>query len=163
MYRDLPSLDCGETRKGYGVIGLIQRVTHASVSIGDETVARTGHGLLALVGVEKEDNEAKADRLLQKILAYRVFADDRGYMNLCLNDTGGGLLLVPQFTLVADTKKGNRPGFSSGASPELGSQLFSYLVARAKATHADVGSGIFAADMKVALVNDGPATFWLQI
>ncbi len=145
------------------MIGLIQRVTRASVHIDGKSVGAINSGLLALIGVEREDTEAKADRLLQRIQAYRVFVDESGRMNLSLNDMGGGLLLVSQFTLVADTKKGNRPGFSNGASPELGKQLFDYLVQQAKASHNDVASGVFAADMQIELVNDGPVTFWLQV
>jgi D-tyrosyl-tRNA(Tyr) deacylase len=118
--------------------------------------------LLALIGVEKSDTKQKADRLAERILNYGVFADADGRMNLSLRDTQAGLLLVPQFTLVADTSKGNRPGFSNGASPEMGNYWFDYLLDRAARQHINVASGTFGADMKVELLNDGPVTFWLQ-
>lgn len=144
------------------MITLIQRVSCASVCIDGDIVAEISKGLLALIGIEKTDTEKQADRLLQRVLAYRVFPDGRGKMNLGLHDIAGELLLVPQFTLVADTRKGNRPGFSSGAPPAEGKRLFSYLVEQAKVIHPYVSSGVFGADMKVGLVNDGPVTFWLQ-
>lgn len=145
------------------MIGLIQRVSHASVTVDNHVTGDIQQGLLALIGVEKNDDEQTADRLLERMLNYRVFADEAGRMNLSLRDIRAGLLLVPQFTLVADTRKGNRPGFSNGASPELGKALFSYLLERAEQEHHQVASGIFAADMKVELLNDGPVTFWLQV
>lgn len=145
------------------MIGLIQRVSRASVRVEGEVVGQIGKGLLALIGVEREDTQAKADRLLQRLLAYRVFADEQGRMNRSLNETAGGLLLVSQFTLVADTRKGNRPGFSNGATPALGKALFEYIVSQAEVSHSDVASGVFAADMQVELLNDGPVTFWLQV
>ena len=145
------------------MIGLLQRVSSARVEVDSEPVAEVGVGLLVLVGVERDDDETRADRLLQRILGYRVFDDEAGKMNLALRDIQGGLLLVPQFTLVADTQKGNRPGFSTAASPEAGRRLFNYLCNRAIAVHAPVDAGIFGADMQVALVNDGPVTFWLQV
>jgi D-tyrosyl-tRNA(Tyr) deacylase len=117
---------------------------------------------MALIGVERGDGELEATRLLERLLGYRVFADGAGRMNLSLLDSGGGLLLVPQFTLAADTRKGRRPSFSGAASPELGRRLFDYLVERASARLADVASGRFGADMQVSLVNDGPVTFWLE-
>jgi D-tyrosyl-tRNA(Tyr) deacylase len=144
------------------MIGLIQRVSEAGVKVEGELVGEIGRGLLVLVGVEKHDNEASANRLLERILTYRVFPDETGKMNLSLADIEGGLLLVPQFTLAADTKKGTRPGFSSAASPELGAELFEYFVTIARERHATVETGVFGADMKVNLVNDGPVTFWLQ-
>jgi D-tyrosyl-tRNA(Tyr) deacylase len=144
------------------VIGLLQRVTQASVSIEGTQVASIGRGLLVLVGVEKGDKGDQADRLLEKILAYRVFPDAEGRMNLDLKAVQGGLLLVPQFTLAADTKKGNRPSFAAAAPPEVGERLFRHLVQRAAGQHGPVSSGVFGADMQVALVNDGPVTFWLQ-
>lgn len=144
------------------MIGLLQRVREASVSIGGETVAAIGPGLLVLVGIRPEDDLARVERLLQRILAYRVFADGQGRMNRSLADTDGGLLLVPQFTLAADTRSGNRPGFSTAAPPAQAERLFDALVARAAECHARVGSGRFGADMQVALVNDGPVTFWLE-
>jgi D-tyrosyl-tRNA(Tyr) deacylase len=145
------------------VIALLQRVTHASVSVGGEELAAIGPGLLVLLGVEKGDTETQADRLLERLLAYRVFPDAEGRMNLDLAAVQGGLLLVPQFTLAADTRKGNRPSFTPAAPPEEGARLFSYIGARAAASHASVGFGRFGADMQVALVNDGPVTFWLQV
>ncbi len=145
------------------MIGLLQRVTAASVEIDGETVGRIDRGLLVLVGVEKKDDEARAERLLERILGYRIFADDADRMNLSLRDTGGGLLLVPQFTLAADTRKGRRPSFDPAAPPALGEQLFNHMLARARTLHPTVASGRFGADMQVHLTNDGPATFWLQV
>lgn len=145
------------------MIALIQRVRHASVTVNQNVVGEISVGLLALIGIEREDAEMQADRLLERILAYRVFADDNGKMNLSLSDINGDLLLVPQFTLVADTRKGNRPGFSNGAGPEQGEQLFTYLLNKARQEHTKVAAGIFAADMQVSLLNDGPVTFWLQV
>lgn len=145
------------------MIGLIQRVRYARVVVDDELVGGIGAGLLAFVGVQKADTEAKADRLLQRMQGYRVFADSNGKMNLSLQDVGGGLLLVSQFTLAADTRKGARPGFSSAAPPDLGERLFEYLVERAEGMHAEVASGHFGADMQVELLNDGPVTFWLEV
>lgn len=144
------------------MIGLIQRVSEASVTVKGETVGQIGLGLVALVGVEKDDTEARAERLLQRMLGYRIFADGAGRMNLSLRQVEGGLLLVPQFTLAADTRKGARPSFSSAAPPELGRRLFEHLVDHAKSVHPQVETGVFGADMKVALVNDGPVTFWLE-
>jgi len=144
------------------MIGLLQRVTQARVDVAGETVGEIQRGLLVLVGVEKGDTEAKAERLLERLLGYRVFPDETGRMNLSLQDIGGGLLLVPQFTLAADTRKGMRAGFSTAAEPAEGQRLFEYLVSRARQSHADVATGIFGADMQVSLTNDGPVTFWLQ-
>ncbi|SEQ26815.1 D-tyrosyl-tRNA(Tyr) deacylase [Solimonas aquatica] len=145
------------------MIGLLQRVREASVTVQGETIARIGAGLLVLVGVQAGDGEAQAQRLLERLLGYRVFADAQGRMNLSLRDTGGGLLLVPQFTLAADTRSGTRPGFSTAAAPALAHALFAQLVETARAQHGEVGSGRFGADMQVALINDGPVTFWLQV
>lgn len=145
------------------MIGLLQRVGSASVCIDGQTVAEIGAGLLVLVGVKPADGEAQAERLLQRLLAYRVFADDQGRMNRSLRDTGGGLLLVPQFTLAADTRQGNRPGFSTAAPPAQARALFGELVLRARAEWPQTAAGVFGADMKVALVNDGPVTFWLEV
>lgn len=144
------------------MIGLLQRVTQASVSVDSETVGQIGVGLLVLVGVQKKDTEQAASRLIERLLGYRVFADDQGKMNLSLQDIKGGLLLVPQFTLAADTNKGMRPSFSSAAPPEKGEQLFNRLVDIACHQYPDVATGMFGADMKVALVNDGPVTFILE-
>lgn len=144
------------------MIGLLQRVSSADVGIGGETVAAIGRGLMVLVGVQKGDTEARADRLLERLLGYRVFADAQGRMNLSLRDIDGGLLLVPQFTLAADTGKGRRPGFSNAAAPQDGERLFDYLLAQAGLRLPAVQSGRFGADMQVSLVNDGPVTFWLE-
>jgi D-tyrosyl-tRNA(Tyr) deacylase len=145
------------------VIALLQRVSRASVSIGGAETGAIGRGLLVLLGVEKGDAESQADRLLERLLAYRVFPDPEGRMNLDLKQVEGGLLLVPQFTLAADTNKGNRPSFASAAPPEEGARLFAYISERARAAHQPTAFGVFGADMQVALVNDGPVTFWLQV
>ncbi|MCP4284187.1 MAG: D-tyrosyl-tRNA(Tyr) deacylase [Gammaproteobacteria bacterium] len=145
------------------MIGLLQRVSQAHIEIKGELVASIGQGLLVLIGVEREDDQRKAERMLERLLGYRVFADADGRMNVSLAQMGGGLLLVPQFTLVADTRKGTRPGFSRAASPRQGKQIFDYLLEYAEIRHSPVVGGIFGADMQVALVNDGPVTFWLQI
>ncbi|MGH1431576.1 MAG: D-aminoacyl-tRNA deacylase [Neptuniibacter sp.] len=142
---------------------LIQRVKSASVVIDNKRNGEIGHGTLLLLGVEKDDTEAKADKLLKKILGYRIFADEDGKMNKNLQQVEGGLLIVSQFTLVAETSKGLRPGFSSGASPEKGEQLYDYFVAQAKTLHKSTETGIFGADMQVSLINDGPVTFWLEV
>ncbi len=144
------------------MIGLLQRVGCAHVEVDGKMVAEIKAGLLVLVGVEKNDTQSQADRLLERLLGYRVFADDQGKMNHSLTDIDGGLLLVPQFTLAADTRKGRRPSFTSAAPAEQGAQLFDYLLTRAHAAYPRVGSGIFGADMQVHLVNDGPVTFWLH-
>jgi D-tyrosyl-tRNA(Tyr) deacylase len=144
------------------MIGLLQRVTEASVRVEEDVVGRIGRGLLVLVGVEQGDAEAQADRLLERLLAYRVFEDADGKMNLSLADVRGGLLLVPQFTLPADTRKGNRPSFTPAASPAEGECLFDYLAEQAHRQYSPVARGRFGANMQVQLVNDGPVTFWLQ-
>ncbi|MBY5925241.1 D-tyrosyl-tRNA(Tyr) deacylase [Halomonas denitrificans] len=141
---------------------LIQRVRRASVDVDDRTIGAIDHGLLALVGVEKGDDEAAAERLLHKLLHYRVFGDDDDKMNLNLQQAGGGLLLVSQFTLAADTRKGLRPSFSSAAPPAEGERLFHYLLDLANQRHSPVACGQFGANMQVALVNDGPVTFLLE-
>jgi D-tyrosyl-tRNA(Tyr) deacylase len=145
------------------MIGLLQRVVSASVAVGGEEVAAIGAGLLVLVGVQKGDGELQAGRLLERLLGYRVFADAAGRMNLSVRDTGGGLLLVPQFTLAADTRTGMRPGFSTAADSQSGARLFGRLVEMAQQRHPGVACGRFGADMQVALVNDGPVTFWLEV
>lgn len=145
------------------MIGLLQRVSEASVHVEGKQVGRIEQGLLVLVGVERNDSEGQAERLLERLLGYRVFTDKAGRMNLSLRDVQGGLLLVPQFTLAADTHKGTRPGFSRAASPALGQQLFDHLLMRARQQHKPVAAGVFGADMQVALINDGPVTFWLQV
>ena len=144
------------------MIGLLQRVSHAAVAIDSETTASIDTGLLVLIGVEKNDSEDNARRLLDKLIAYRVFPDAEAKMNLSLRDINGGLLLVPQFTLAADTRKGLRPSFTAAAAPELGKKLFDYLISYAKEQYETVETGSFAADMQVSLTNDGPVTFWLQ-
>jgi D-tyrosyl-tRNA(Tyr) deacylase len=126
-------------------------------------VGKIGGGILALIGFERGDQAERSERLLTRVLTYRVFPDEAGRMNLSLADTGGGLLLVPQFTLAADTQKGTRPGFSTAAAPELARTMFAQLLTLARARHADVASGEFGAHMRVALVNDGPVTFWLRM
>jgi D-tyrosyl-tRNA(Tyr) deacylase len=145
------------------VIGLLQRVSSAAVSVAGETVGAIEGGLLVLVGVQPGDSPAQAAQLLQRLLDYRVFADTGGKMNLSLRQIGGGLLLVPQFTLAADTRRGLRPSFTSAASPAVARELFQGLVTAAQAEHRPVASGVFGADMQVSLVNDGPVTFWLEI
>jgi D-aminoacyl-tRNA deacylase len=144
------------------MIGLLQRVSGASVIVADETIAAIGKGLLVLTAVERDDSSRSAKRLLERLLSYRVFPDAQGKMNLSLRDVRGGLLLVPQFTLAADTAKGTRASFSSAASPEIGKQLFDFLVETARAAYAPVAAGQFGAHMLVSLVNDGPVTFWLH-
>jgi D-tyrosyl-tRNA(Tyr) deacylase len=143
------------------MIALIQRVLEARVRVEGQVVGAIGEGLLALIGIVASDDTLRAGRLLQRLLDYRVFADAQGRMNRSLHDTGGGLLLVPQFTLAADTRRGNRPGFSTAASPAHSAPLFEQLLQRARAEHAHVASGRFGAHMQVELVNDGPVTFWL--
>lgn len=145
------------------MIGLLQRVTEASVSVDGEIIADIGRGIVVLVGVERGDSEAEADRLLDRLLGYRIFPDEEGKMNRSLHEADGAMLLVPQFTLAADTRKGNRPGFSTAAPPTEGERLFTYLLAQAGGRYGKVAAGRFGADMKVALVNDGPVTFWLQV
>lgn len=142
--------------------GLIQRVSQAQVVVNGEVVGAIEQGLLLLLGVEQGDTEQQADKLLHKVLNYRVFADAEGKMNVSVKDIGGGLLLVSQFTLAADTKKGLRPSFSSAATPALAQKLYDYFVAQAQQQHTIVKTGIFAADMKVSLCNDGPVTFLLE-
>ena len=145
------------------MIGLLQRVSEATVTVDGEIVGRIGPGLLVLVGVQRGDGAAQADRLLDRLLGYRVFADAEGRMNHSLRDTGGGLLLVSQFTLAADTRKGARPSFTPAAAPDEGLRWYEYLLAQARRQHPNVAAGRFGADMKVALVNDGPVTFWLEV
>lgn len=145
------------------MIGLLQRVTEASVRVDGACIAEIGAGLLVLVGIERGDARATASRLLERLLTYRVFEDDAGRMNRSLVGVRGGLLLVPQFTLAADTARGTRPGFSPAAPPEAGAELFAALVTEAGRRHDRVGSGRFGAHMRVALVNDGPVTFRLRV
>jgi D-tyrosyl-tRNA(Tyr) deacylase len=144
------------------LIALIQRVAEARVRIAAETAGEIGRGVLALIGVERGDGEREAARLAERVLGYRIFPDAEGKMNRSLADIGGALLLVPQFTLAADTRSGTRPGFSTAAPPEEGRRLFDVLVTLCRERHPVVASGRFGADMQVSLVNDGPVTFWLQ-
>ncbi|QSI77852.1 D-aminoacyl-tRNA deacylase [Niveibacterium microcysteis] len=144
------------------MIALIQRVLHASVVVDGETVGEIGAGLLALVGVRPEDDEKSAARLIERILGYRVFSDEAGRMNRSLADTAGGLLLVPQFTLAADTRKGTRASFTSAAEPVRARSLFDHAVIVARASHSRVATGQFGAEMAVSLTNHGPVTFWLE-
>jgi D-tyrosyl-tRNA(Tyr) deacylase len=144
------------------MIALIQRVLSANVTVDDEIVGAIGSGLLALVAVQPRDGEAQAQRMLQRLLGYRVFADDNGKMNRSLTDTGGGLLLVSQFTLAADTRSGMRPSFTSAAEPEHGRHWFERLLKLARTAHPGVETGRFGAHMVIQLVNDGPVTFWLD-
>jgi D-tyrosyl-tRNA(Tyr) deacylase len=144
------------------MIALIQRVTQAEVRVQDRVAGAIHRGVLAFIGVQREDTQSDADRLLERLLTYRIFADREGRMNLDVRAVGGGLLLVSQFTLAADTRSGTRPGFSTAAAPERAHELFDYLVGQARAAHPDIATGEFGADMQVSLVNDGPVTFWLQ-
>ncbi len=145
------------------MIGLLQRVKRASVEVDGRTVGEIGPGLLVLLGVQRHDAPREADRLLERILTYRVFEDADGRMNLSLLDTGGALLVVSQFTLAAETRKGTRPGFSTAAAPADGERLYDYFVAAARQRLPLVATGRFGARMEVALLNDGPVTFWLEV
>lgn len=144
------------------MIGLIQRVRRASVEVDDVEIASINEGILLLLGVEREDSEAQVERLLQRVITYRIFEDDTGRMNKSLLDIGGELLVVPQFTLPANTKKGTRPSFGPAAAPELGNELFTLFLQQAESKLGKVQAGQFGADMQVALLNNGPVTFWLQ-
>jgi len=145
------------------MIGLIQRVSRAQVDIDGVTVGQIERGILLLLGVEKADTEAQAERLLERVLGYRIFSDVQGKMNLSLREISGELLIVPQFTLPADTRKGMRPSFTPAAPPEQGKALFTYFVEQARQQLTMVQTGVFGADMQVSLTNDGPVTFWLQV
>src|SRR5512133_89229 len=145
------------------MIALLQRVAQARVEVDGASVGSIGPGLMVLVCAERGDSEGEADRLLERVLGYRVFGDAAGKMNLSLRDVRGGLLLVPQFTLAADTHKGMRPSFTPAAAPAEGERLFDYFVARARALHAPVETGCFGAHMQVSLTNDGPVTIWLRV
>jgi D-tyrosyl-tRNA(Tyr) deacylase len=145
------------------MIALLQRVSQAGVAVDGQLIGSIEAGLMVLVCAEKGDSEKEADLLLAKLLGYRVFSDAAGKMNLSVTDVAGGLLLVPQFTLAADTKSGTRPSFTPAAAPADGLRLFDYFVRQARARHANVATGQFGADMKVSLTNDGPVTFWLQV
>lgn len=145
------------------MIAVIQRVTRAEVTVAGESVGKIGYGILALVAVERGDTEAQADRLAERILGYRIFADAEDKMNLNVMDVGGGVLLVSQFTLAADTRKGMRPSFTPAADPETGKRLFDYFVEKVRARHSPVETGRFGANMQIELVNDGPVTFALNV
>jgi D-tyrosyl-tRNA(Tyr) deacylase len=145
------------------MIGLLQRVAQARVEVDAASVGKIGLGLMVLLCAERGDSEAEADRLLERLLGYRVFGDAEGKMNLSLRDVQGGLLLVPQFTLAADTHKGMRPSFTPAAAPADGERLFDYFVARARASYPAVETGRFGAHMQVSLTNDGPVTIWLRV
>jgi D-tyrosyl-tRNA(Tyr) deacylase len=144
------------------MIGLLQRVSHAEVSVDDEVIGRIGRGLMVLVAVHRDDTVRDVERLAERLLGYRVFPDDAGRMNRSLRDIGGGLLLVPQFTLTADTRKGTRASFTKGAPPDMASDFFERLVAACRRGLDTVETGRFGADMQVSLTNDGPVTFWLD-
>jgi D-tyrosyl-tRNA(Tyr) deacylase len=145
------------------MIALLQRVTEARVVVDGRVVGEIGNGVAALVCAERGDDEASAGRLVKRILSFRMFPDAAGKMNLSVADAGGGVLLVPQFTLAADTRSGNRPSFTPAAEPARGRALYEFAVERARAAHAAVATGEFGAHMKVHLVNDGPVTFWLRV
>jgi len=145
------------------MIALLQRVTQASVSFDKQLIGEIDQGLLVFLGIEKGDSQTQADRLLDRVLQYRIFSDSQDKMNLNVTDIIGGLLIIPQFTLAANTNKGNRPSFTSAAAPQDGKELFDYFVTQSKLKYSSIETGQFGADMKVALVNDGPVTFWLQV
>lgn len=145
------------------MIALLQRVSHAEVKVAGENIGHIDKGLLAFIGIERGDTQIQADKLLTRLLAYRIFADENDKMNLSLSDIDGGLLLVPQFTLAAETSKGLRPSFTPAAPPAEGERLFDFFCQQADQLHNTVATGQFGADMQVSLTNDGPVTFWLQI
>ncbi|EAR22375.1 D-aminoacyl-tRNA deacylase [Nitrococcus mobilis] len=145
------------------MIGLLQRVTEAAVHVDGTCVGRIGPGLVVLIGIERRDTRTQAERLLERLLGYRVFDNAEGRMEHSLRETAGALMLVPQFTLVADTRKGTRASFTPAATPQSGSALFGYLLHRARSEHGAVAAGRFGAHMQVSLINDGPVTFWLQV
>jgi D-tyrosyl-tRNA(Tyr) deacylase len=145
------------------MIGLLQRVSEARVDVAGSNVGKIGHGLLVLVCAERGDHESHGERLLERVLGYRVFSDHAGKMNRSLRDVQGGLLLVPQFTLAADTRSGTRPSFSPAAEPETGRRLFEHVLELARARHQTVAAGLFGAEMSVTLTNEGPVTFWLRV
>jgi len=145
------------------MIALLQRVTHASVSVSENIIGEIDQGILVLLGIEKNDDEAKAQRLVERILNYRLFCDSEDKMNLSVRDINGGVLCVSQFTLAADTNKGNRPSFTSAAAPELGRTLYNVVIELLKENHNKLAQGEFGADMQITLTNDGPVTFWLQV
>ncbi len=145
------------------MIALLQRVSHANVAVDGAVVGAIDTGLMVLVCAERDDSAKESDALLTKLLSYRVFADDAGKMNRSVTDIAGGLLLVPQFTLAADTRSGTRPSFTPAAAPDVARTLFDHFAAQARSRHTQVATGLFGADMKVSLTNDGPVTFWLRV
>lgn len=145
------------------MLGLIQRVRHASVTVNEEVTGEIQQGILLLLGIQKNDTEETAVKLIDKILAYRIFSDNNNRMNCSVQQIGGGVLIVSQFTLAADTKEGLRPGFSSAAPPAQAEALYNYFVTQMRSKHAQIATGIFGADMQVSLINDGPVTFMLEI
>ena len=145
------------------MIALLQRVTEAAVTVAGTPIGAIGRGLLVFIGVQPTDSALSAERLLERVLTYRIFPDIQGRMNRSLKDQGGGLLIVPQFTLAADTDSGTRPSFTTAAPPALGATLFTHFAECAQRRHAPIATGKFGADMQVALINDGPATFWLEV
>ena len=145
------------------MLGLVQRVKHAAVDVANERVGEITQGILLLLGIEKNDTCETADKLIDKLLGYRIFSDENHKMNCSVQQVSGAVLVVSQFTLVADTRKGTRPSFSKAAAPEYAEQLYDYFVAQLRSKHALVATGVFAADMQVTLVNDGPVTFMLQV
>lgn len=144
------------------MIALLQRVSEASVNVDGQIIASIEQGILVFIAVEKDDTEAQADRLLERLLSYRIFTDPQGKMNLSVQDSKGDILLVPQFTLAADTRKGNRPNFTPAATPEQGKRLFEHLVTRGCEQYQHIATGRFGANMQVSLINDGPVTFWMR-
>ncbi len=144
------------------MIGLVQRVSRAHVSVQEHVVGKISSGMVVMVGIEKNDTQSQAQALLERILSFRIFNDEAQKMNWSLSQTKGGLLLIPQFTLAAETSKGTRPGFSTSAPPAVAKPLFDYLCEKAKALHPTVATGVFGATMQVSLINEGPATFWLE-
>jgi len=145
------------------MIALLQRVTQASVTVEKNSIGEIEQGLLVFLGIEKGDSEAQATRLLERVLNYRIFSDEQDKMNLSVTDINGGILIVPQFTLAANTDKGNRPSFTSAAAPADGKLLYDFFIIQAKSKNTSIATGQFGADMKISLVNDGPVTFWLQV
>ncbi|MBL4680928.1 MAG: D-tyrosyl-tRNA(Tyr) deacylase [Pseudomonadales bacterium] len=144
------------------MLGLIQRVSSASVVVDGQIIGAIDQGILLMLGVQKTDDESLIEKLVKKVFAYRIFGDEKGHMNLSLTDVNGGLLIVPQFTIAASTKKGLRPSFSSAAAPEIAKKIYDQFVAEARLAHPNVATGKFGADMKVSLLNDGPVTFMLE-
>lgn len=144
------------------MLALLQRVSHAHINVNNQTISAITQGILVFIGMEKSDSEKQADRLLQRILTYRIFSDAMGKMNLSVQDIQGGILLVPQFTLAADTDSGTRPGFSPAMAPNLSNPLFAYMTDQARQRYPTVEQGIFGADMQISLCNDGPVTFLLR-